>query len=161
MSNRFTLLDVPITGEGVSPTHTETIRPCWSKATLPHSVPGARYVEVTLRERPSGPALVYVSLMYASSCTLLRPFGAMKAGCGMPGAATGCAAAALPMNAGKSGVLGSVGMGTGWLCADDAKGAQTAARLAKATTMARCQSRGGTPRMRPFTAPRSLTKISP
>src|SRR5438046_771054 len=51
--------------------------------------------------------------MYASSCTLLRPLGAMNGFWGGCGADTGWALAAEPTNCGRAPAPGPSGMGTG------------------------------------------------
>src|SRR6266576_4148792 len=51
---------------------------------------------------PSGPDHTYVLVMYASSCRLLRPFGAMNGFCGTVGARTSCGVVAEPTNSGTA-----------------------------------------------------------
>jgi hypothetical protein len=76
-------------------THSVTIRPSESKLTVVHSP--TWNVELVSGSRPSGPAHVFVSLMYASAWIEERPFGAMNGCWGTRGTSIGRGVAGAPM----------------------------------------------------------------
>src|SRR6266571_78832 len=111
------------------PTQTVTSLPLLSNVTDAQSA--AKKLERTRMARPSGPARVYVSVMYASSWMLLRPFGAMNGFRGTAGAGNGFVVAGLPMKAGAArSSRGSCGMGTGPTPMADAEAPDDAANAA-------------------------------